>query len=154
MTKSICRARFSALSGVAQVWDNKIQGQIKSGEQPFPMQNSNNLKVCWSPIGFLQNMILMSSGHLFKGENASPFIILKISLNPLSGTALYSITRLVQLQMRFYVFDFSKIAKERDSVRLKQIIQSWSSEYTSSNCSVLHPIHHNDIMIFNPFSFY
>ena len=47
-----------------------------------------------------------------------------MSFNPLSGTALYSITRLVQLQMRFYVFDFSKIAKERDSVRLKLIIQS------------------------------
>ena len=45
-----------------------------------------------------------------------------MSLNPLSGTALYSITRLVQLQMRFYVFDFSKIVKERNSVPLKQII--------------------------------
>ena len=46
----------------------------------FPIQNSNSLKICWSPIGFLQNIDLISSGHLFNGKNASPFKVLKISL--------------------------------------------------------------------------
>ena len=63
MTMSTCCAHFYALSVVAQVWGNKIQGQTKSGEQLFPLQNSNSLKVCWSPIGFLQNSLISSGQH-------------------------------------------------------------------------------------------
>ena len=47
-----CSARFSALSGVVQACDNNIQGQIRSGDQPFPRQHTNSLKVCWSAMGF------------------------------------------------------------------------------------------------------
>ena len=85
------------------------------------IQNFGGLEVHY---GFVQVLVVFYPivSCLQTHHEKHPHILM--GLNPLSVCVLYSITRLVQLQMRFYVFDFSKIAKERDSVPLKQIMQS------------------------------
>ena len=86
------RALFSAFSG-DQVCDVSIQRTIKLGGHPFPSPKSMSLNVPTSPIGFCQNVIRMSCGHVFTGKNASPFMSLKIS----------ALSRLISLRDRYLI---------------------------------------------------
>ena len=86
--KSICLALFSAVAVVAHIWDSKIQGHIRSGEQPLPMANSINLKVPTSPMGFCQKVNRMSSGQDLRGKKASPFMTLNSSFLSLTTSVL------------------------------------------------------------------
>ena len=78
--KSHCHARFSAFVASSQLWETIIHCEIRCGAQPFPKQNIISLNDSLSPIGFAQNILWYSSGHHFKGKNASPFIIWNSSL--------------------------------------------------------------------------
>ena len=77
--KSICLALFSAVASVAHIWDSKIQGRMRSGEQALSMENSINLKVPMSPMGFFQNVNRMPSGQDLRGKKAPPFMTLNSS---------------------------------------------------------------------------
>ena len=70
--KSICLALFSAVAAVAHIWDSKIQGRMRSGEQPLPMENSINLKVPTSPMGFFPKSQSYAIGPGFKGKESIP----------------------------------------------------------------------------------
>lgn len=86
--KSICLALFSAVAAVAHIWDSKIQGRMRSGEQPLPMENSINLKVPTSPMGFFQKVNRMPSGQDLRGKKASPFMTLNSSFRSFTTSVL------------------------------------------------------------------
>ena len=101
--KSNCRVRFSAFVG-SQLWERIIHCEIRCGAQPFPKQNIISLNVSLSPIGFAQNILWYSSGHHFKGKNASPLIIWNSSLRSAIISCLESKRNLLRYASRVAMF--------------------------------------------------
>ena len=98
--KSICLALFSAVAAVAHIWDSKIQGRMRSGEQPLPMENSINLKVPTSPMGFFQKVNRMPSDQDLRGKKASPFMTLNSSFRSFTTSVLDNKRILVRYSFR------------------------------------------------------
>ena len=106
-TESTCRALFSAFCcDSAQNWASMIHLEINVGPHPLPIENSNNLKLSSSPLGFFQKISCISFGQELSGKNASPLINLNSSFRSCTISSLHNI-----LILSRYSFNVAMIAR-------------------------------------------